>query len=645
MAASPVGLTTMASILGNNKTKSRTAPMQTSIATNWIVVTLSLLVLGSLIFLDMRLEYDKRTQREFDRLGTQARVIASDVTNQLHTADRVLRQMREEYLAGGNGFWTAEQGRYLDALVDSLPGIRGVGVVNVEGKLVISSNRQYLGHNFSDRDYYRATKADVDPERLYVSPPFKSMSGVYLITLSKAIVNPDGSFGGVVAAGLQPDYFKHLMESVRYTPDMWDALVHDGGRIFLLLPERPGYEERDLAIPGTFLARHLQKGQPTSAMTGLSMTTGEETLMVQQTVNPAALHLDHALIVAMSRSMDSIYEPWWRELKVRVGLYFMVVFIAISALYGYQRRHQRFEQEAAAAAAALSQSEGNYRLIVENTNELIIKVDKEGYYTYVNPAFCAMYDAKPEDLLGRHYSQDVVEEDRQMVSEFFEKLFYPPHTVSFVHRENTAHGIRYLEWRGRALLNARGQVKELVGIARDVTDGKEFMDRLQEQAQKDYLTGLANRRHFMDQGEIELSRAKRYAKPLSMFMIDIDYFKKINDTYGHKMGDQVLQKLSSTMRELLRSVDIIGRIGGEEFAVLLPETGLHEACEVAERLRDSVARTSVVREQGMPISFTVSIGVATLQEQDMNLDVLFNLADQALYHAKQSGRNQVRASE
>lgn len=636
----------MASILGtNNKSKLRSATMQTSIATNWIVVTLSLLILGSLVFLDMRLEYENRTQREQDRLSTQARVVASDITHELNTANQLLRHVREEYKLGRASFLTAENGRHLDTLVSTLPGIRTIGVVGAQGKVLISTNPEHIGRDFSERDFFRVAKVDADPDRLYMSPPFKGLSGIYLIGISKVIVNADGSFGGVVFASLEPAYFKTLMESVRYAPDMWNALVHDSGHIFLLLPERPGYENKKLAVPGTFFTRHMESGLQTSAMTGIAMATGEETLMVQQTVNPAALHLDHALIVAMSRNLASVYEPWWRELKVRIGLYFMVVFIAISALYGYQRRHQRFEQEAAAAAAALSQSEGNYRLIVENTNELIIKVDKEGYYTYVNPAFCAMYDAKPEDLLGRHYSQDVVEEDRQMVNEFFEKLFHPPHTVSFVHRENTAHGIRYLEWRGRAMLNTRGQVKELVGIARDVTDSREFMDRLQEQAQKDYLTGLANRRHFMDQGEIEMSRAKRYAKPLSLFMIDIDYFKKINDTYGHKMGDQVLQKLSTTMRELLRSVDIIGRIGGEEFAVLLPETGLHEACEVAERLRDSVARTNVVRDHGMPVSFTVSIGVSTLQEQDMNLDVLLNLADQALYHAKQSGRNQVRASE
>jgi diguanylate cyclase (GGDEF)-like protein len=216
--------------------------------------------------------------------------------------------------------------------------------------------------------------------------------------------------------------------------------------------------------------------------------------------------------------------------------------------------------------------------------------------------------------------------------------------VSFIHRENTSYGIRYLEWRGRAVHDETGNIKELVGVARDVTERVESMGRLREQAQTDYLTGIANRRYFMEQGELELERAKRYIKPLSIFMIDIDYFKKINDTYGHKFGDLVLQKLSAKLSEILRGIDIIGRIGGEEFAVLLPETELHEAAEVAERLRDSVARTSVPREEGMPVNFTISIGVAALNGSDIKLEGLLSKADKAMYEAKQSGRNKVNVA-
>jgi len=136
----------------------------------------------------------------------------------------------------------------------------------------------------------------------------------------------------------------------------------------------------------------------------------------------------------------------------------------------------------------------------------------------------------------------------------------------------------------------------------------------------------------------------RYGGALSMLMIDIDRFKNINDQYGHKSGDLVLQALAQLFRETLREVDIIGRMGGEEFAVLLPATDGAQAVEVAERLRQIIAASEVELADGARKSFTVSIGVASLSEHDASVDSLLSLADRAMYQAKQEGRNKVCAS-
>jgi diguanylate cyclase (GGDEF)-like protein len=124
-------------------------------------------------------------------------------------------------------------------------------------------------------------------------------------------------------------------------------------------------------------------------------------------------------------------------------------------------------------------------------------------------------------------------------------------------------------------------------------------------------------------------------------MLDIDLFKKVNDTYGHKVGDLVLKRLSGIVLEALREVDVAGRIGGEEFAILLPETDGKQAIEVAERLRQLVESTPVILENGLPLKFTVSIGISSFAGKETNIDTLLNLADQALYKAKNSGRNKV----
>jgi diguanylate cyclase (GGDEF)-like protein len=134
-------------------------------------------------------------------------------------------------------------------------------------------------------------------------------------------------------------------------------------------------------------------------------------------------------------------------------------------------------------------------------------------------------------------------------------------------------------------------------------------------------------------------------------MVDIDFFKKINDAHGHSTGDLVLQALSGLFERELREVDIVGRLGGEEFAIVLPQTDGTNAIEVAERLRQGVADTGIVRPQGLPIHFTISIGVAVLQASTVtvlqgatNIEILLSQADKALYAAKRTGRNRVIAS-
>lgn len=186
---------------------------------------------------------------------------------------------------------------------------------------------------------------------------------------------------------------------------------------------------------------------------------------------------------------------------------------------------------------------------------------------------------------------------------------------------------------------------ERIGFAANIAaiaiENRHAREELEQLAYSDYLTGLANRRHFLELAEEELARTIRYGRQLSILMLDVDRFKQVNDTYGHKIGDIVLQNLSALCRSTLRNVDVIGRMGGEEFAVLLPETGADQAVEVAERLRAAIAAAHVTLSGGLPLHFTVSLGVTSLVERDANIDMLLNQADQALYRAKSEGRNRV----
>lgn len=217
----------------------------------------------------------------------------------------------------------------------------------------------------------------------------------------------------------------------------------------------------------------------------------------------------------------------------------------------------------------------------------------------------------------------------------------PAHKLEYrmLHKDG---GIRWILDQANVMTrDAEGLATRMCGIHADITDRKLLEEALTLQAKIDYLTGVFNRRHFMERAEIELSRATRYGGDLAILMMDIDLFKQINDRYGHKVGDNVLKKLAEVCFVTLRTVDIFGRLGGEEFAILLPQTDRVAAAQVAERLRESIAQAKVPLEGGLPVQFTVSIGVTSISSKDDNIDVLLNIADAALYDAKNSGRNKV----
>lgn len=171
--------------------------------------------------------------------------------------------------------------------------------------------------------------------------------------------------------------------------------------------------------------------------------------------------------------------------------------------------------------------------------------------------------------------------------------------------------------------------------------------RLQQQAmilaRTDSLTGIANRRHFMAASEEELKRASRYGGPLTAMILDIDHFKAINDTYGHAVGDLALTAVADTCKAVLRSPDLLGRIGGEEFAMLLPQTGIEGASVLAERLRQAIADIRLDR-LAQPLNLTATIGVATWLGESDSLDDLLLRADRMLYRGKAQGRNRIVAA-
>jgi diguanylate cyclase (GGDEF)-like protein/PAS domain S-box-containing protein len=293
----------------------------------------------------------------------------------------------------------------------------------------------------------------------------------------------------------------------------------------------------------------------------------------------------------------------------------------------------------------LRKSEERVRLALLAAQQAWFDLDVKTGEVEVSEEYPAMLGFEVDEFRSsiQEWNDNLHPEDRDNVQTALQNCIVNGGPTAMEYRRRTKSGDwlwlgavgKVIEW------DAEHRAMRLIGIHTNIHQRKLMEIELKKKAYTDYLTEVNNRGYFMELGERELSRALRYQAPLAILMLDIDFFKKINDSHGHKLGDMVLKKLADICKNTLREIDIVGRIGGEEFAILLPETDQPKAAEVAERLRIAIADTKIPMKDGLPIQFTVSIGVACVLSDDDNMDVLLNRADQALYQAKKTGRNRV----
>jgi len=177
-------------------------------------------------------------------------------------------------------------------------------------------------------------------------------------------------------------------------------------------------------------------------------------------------------------------------------------------------------------------------------------------------------------------------------------------------------------------------------LREEIAKRRVAQEKLRQLAIRDGLTKVFNHRYFMELGLREFERVKRYGRSLSLILLDVDHFKKVNDSYGHTVGDRALQALAQICLKTIRKVDVLARIGGEEFAVLLPETGLERACLAAERLRRNVSHTILVTNK-TELGLTLSLGVGSVTDETKDFGDLLRIVDSALYAAKRNGRDRV----
>lgn len=297
--------------------------------------------------------------------------------------------------------------------------------------------------------------------------------------------------------------------------------------------------------------------------------------------------------------------------------------------------------------------------ILQNIDVGLIVLDKN-YCIEVWNSFMQNHSGKaPEDVLGKNIFALFPELSEEWFKHKAQTVFVLQN-ATFTTWEQRPYLFRFPHYRpitGTAehmyqnstiipLINTRGEVAHICVSIYDVTDTAvnkiaqlEANKQLQNLSRIDHLTNLYNRGYWELRLIHEFKRFDRYENPSSLIMLDIDHFKKINDRYGHTVGDEAIRAVSRVIQEQIRDLDIAGRYGGEEFAIILSNTNSDGACVIAERLRHAV-ETQTVYADGQEIKFTISLGIAELNESMHDHRAWIEKADQALYKSKEGGRNQ-----
>ena len=577
--------------------------------------------------------------RASDAAANLSRALERDLSSEVKAIDLVLRSVAD--LMGRDTPGGADADRRREIALERLNSARYLDallLLDAAGDVVFDTRQRpsQPPMTLADRDYFLAHRDRADTG-LFVSRPFRSRlaDSLWSIGFSRRLSHPDGSFAGVALGVIRLRHLAAAFEEIQLGPRGSLTLFRDDGIILARSPTDDRQLGRDLSDAPAF---RLTQRAPSGNFTAIAALDGVERFYTYRRFDGAPITVNVAMAV------EDIYEAWWRKATIigAVTLLLTTAMVVMVALLQRELGRRR------AMEAEARRSEATFRLLAENSSDVVSHLDLAGRRFYISPAAEAIYGRPIAQLLGRSSLEDVVPDDVGIAQEAVARLNAGERDVRASYRiRRPDGGTVWIEASARLVTDGRsGAPDGIVAIVRDVTERKALEDRLVALARTDGLTGLANRRSFDEALAIEWRRAKREGTSLSLLLVDIDRFKLFNDHYGHLAGDACLRDVAGVISAAVRRpADLVARYGGEEMVVLLPNTHADGAQAVAEQVRAAVEAAGLAHAANQPLGWvTVSGGVATVEpmpDTQTAPEALVAAADEALYRSKRDGRNRI----
>jgi diguanylate cyclase (GGDEF)-like protein/PAS domain S-box-containing protein len=592
----------------------------------------------------------------------------------------------------------AEKQHWLEQIQRTYGSYSWIGVTDLQGKVLASTGGLLVGADVSQRPWFGNALngihvGDVHDAKLLASKlPNPSGEPIRFVDVAFPYFDLDGRMAGVLGAHMSWKWADHVRDSV-----MTAAVVQKGMEAFILAQDgtvllgprdmvgakldlnslkRAQQEQND------YLIESWPDGK--DYLVGFSPTLGYQTypglgwtVLVRQPVGDAFAPVGHmqrnvlmtGLAIAFLFSLFGLFNARRiarplisladKARQLRLGetksmgevppSYSEIneLTAAIGSLVGQlqkesgalQELNASLEQRVEMRTAQLAQSEERLRTVTDSIPALIAYVDTEQVYRFCNKTYQAWFNRSEEQIIGSKV-EEVLGEGvyRQVAPHLAAALRGEPHSFELV-RDN-GKDLQYLKVTYRPHRTEEGKVLGVYVLKQDITDSKKYQMALQHDLLTDGLTGLRNRAAYLEALYGGIARARRVGKPIAVMFLDVDKFKRINDTYGHEAGDKVLIEFGVRLGSCLRETDTVARLGGDEFTILLEKLSEEaDARKVAEKILQAMQAPFEIGSGVVPVS--TSIGIVVSEGHDATAEDLMQRADAAMYQSKRAGRNRI----